>query len=1563
MMDKGDKLTDLSGSEIAIVGMAGRFPGAKNLERFWLNLRDGVESITFFSDQELEPTIRGRAPLENPNFVRAGAVLDEVEMFDAAFFEFTPREAEITDPQHRLLLESAWEALEHAGYYPEAYAGIIGIYAGSITSNYLLNLYLNSKIARQVDPAQIGMGNNADFLTTGISYKLNLKGPSLTVQTACSTSLVAVHVACQSLLNGECDMALAGGVAVRLPQRTGYLYQEGNIVSPDGHCRAFDAQAQGTILGSGVGMVALKRLEDAVADGDLIYAVIKGSAINNDGSAKIGFTAPSVDGQTGVIVEALAHAEVEAETLGYVEAHGTGTALGDPIEIKALTQAFQRSTPKKGFCAIGSVKTNIGHADAASGIAGLLKTVLALNHKQIPPSLHFVSPNPNIDFQNSPFYVNNTLTEWPRNGSPRRAAISSLGIGGTNAHLVLEEAAERESSGPSRRWQLLTLSAKTSSALDAATRNLAEHLRQHPGINLADVAYTLHVGRKPFDYKRIVICLDTADAVKALERSDAARVHTSHSEPGYKPVAFMFPGQASQYLDMAAELYAQEAVFRREADRCLALVTPDLNVDLRELLFPSAERTAAAARQLDQTYITQPALFIIEYALAGLLMSWGIKPEAMIGHSIGEYVAACLAGVFSLEEALRLVVFRGRIIQEQPPGAMLALTLPETEAQTLLGSQLSLAAINGPTQCVVSGPVEAVEALQRSLGEKGVECRRLQTSHAFHSGMMDAVLEKFTEQVRRIELSPPRIPFISNLTGTWITEEQATDPNYWAQHLRRCVRFADGLGQLLKEPHMVLLEVGPGQALGALSRRNSEQARERVIISTMRHSQDNQSDVAHLLAAVGKLWLAGVPLDWTSFHSLERRQRLPLPTYPFERQRYWVEPDAAFLGTTSRPTEIRKRPDMREWFYLPSWKRALSPGPVKPEDLMGGEERLLVFVDECGIGSRIAQRLAQSGQDVVSVITGDSFQRDAADTYRVNPGQQHDYEDLIRALKSANRMPTRILHLWNVVQNPPSPAPFEFNEQEVNRGFYSLLFLAQALGRENFVEPLKIWTVSTGLHDVTGEEQTCPERAMLLGPCRVIPQEYTNISCYSLDFVPPADMAAVEEIALKLLAEVQAPSSELVIAYRGSHRWIQKFEPVELPPADTAVPPLRPNGVYFILGGLGRMGLLLARYLARTVQAKLILTSRTEALARDQWDRWLATHEAHDKVSLKIKQVKALEEAGAEVLIAKVDIANEEQLQTLIAEASKRFGTIHGFIHAAGLQLHTAIQDAGHPQCESMFSSKVEGLYALAKAFAGHELDFGLMTSSLSPILGGLGFVAYSAANLFMDAFTHHVNKFKGLPWRTINWEGWHQQEIEDEEFSKLVGNHFGSQQAQLVMTDKEVTDSFQQVLAAQAATQLIIATADLDLRINQWVKLESVREAQSLSDAESLSISADRQHPSNTSAAEGDEVEQTIVAMESALLGIENIGIHDNFFEMGGSSLLAVQLISRLRDAFQQQIPLGVLFSNPTAAALAEVIRARQPKEEELEELTSLLAEVEGLSDEELQQRIDRELQAAGDN
>ncbi|HEV7326050.1 MAG TPA: amino acid adenylation domain-containing protein [Bosea sp. (in: a-proteobacteria)] len=880
---------------VAIIGLAGRFPGAPTVGTFWRNLLDGVESITAFAPAELDDSFDA-ATRALPNFVSMKPVLDGVDLFDAPFFGMLPREAALTDPQQRLLLECAWEALEDAGYDPAAPGQCIGVFAGATSSTYLLQNLLHDRaaIADYTSGFQIGnlpllVGSASDFTATRIGYKLGLTGPCVAVQSACSTSLLAVAQAVQNLLCHGCDMALAGGVSITFPQHRGYLAQEGGIVSTDGHCRPFDIGANGTVFGSGAGLVVLKRLEDAVADRDQIYAVIRGVGVNNDGAGKVGYTAPSVDGQAAAIAMAHAAADVDARSIGYVECHGTGTPMGDPIEVAGLTAAFRLATEDRGFCALGSVKSNIGHLDAAAGVTGLIKASLAVKSGILPASLHVTQPNPALELPDSPFFIADHKQEWAGQGGPRRAGVSAFGFGGTNVHLVLEQAPASETAMPARRNQLLTLSARSAAALGTARDRLAEHLEAHPEQNLADIAFTLQAGRRPFPHRLAVAAGDHAEAAAALRKQNTER---SAAVTGAGGLVFMFPGQGSQYPQMARELYAGEPVFRRTVDLCCELLKPELGLDLRSLLYPS---NGGDPERLSATLLAQPAIFTVEYALAQLLLSWGLQPSAMIGHSVGEFAAACLAGVFSLEDALSLVAKRGRMMQELPGGAMLAVRLPDAEIAALARDGVSVAAINAPGMGVLAGPFEPIEALEAELAQRKVTHRRLQTSHAFHSAMIDPLIEPFTEAVAAIRLQAPELPYISGVTGEWVSAEQTTDPFYWARHAREPVRFADGIATLTRSLSPILLEVGPGAALASFALQGAGAGR--AAISCL---PDAQGDAEGMLAAaLGRLWTTGIAPDWPAYQAAGKPRRVSLPTYPFERSRHWVEAPMAPATTAA----------------------------------------------------------------------------------------------------------------------------------------------------------------------------------------------------------------------------------------------------------------------------------------------------------------------------------------------------------------------------------------------------------------------------------------------------------------------------------------------------------------------------------------------------------------------------------------------------------------------------------------------------------------------------------------
>ncbi|HEY3368661.1 MAG TPA: SDR family oxidoreductase [Symbiobacteriaceae bacterium] len=1516
------------GHEVAIIGMAGRFPGADHLEQFWQNLRDGVGSIRWFSDEELLATGVDPVLLRNPRYVKAGAPIKGPELFDAAFFGYRPREAELVDPHDRLMLESAWHALENAGYNPDTYDGQIGLFAGTSANRYLVSaLAAEPAPADLLDLFQAGVGGVRNAIAGLLSYKLNLTGPSVGVQAACSTSLVAVHLACRSLLDGECDMALAGGVSVRVPQVAGYLYRADGMFSPDGQCRAFDADAGGTVGGSGVGVVVLKRLADALAHGDTICAVIRGSAINHDGALKEEYADPSVQGEATVIAKALAAARIEPETVSYVEAHGTGSRLGDPSEIAALTQAFRAGTERTGFCAIGSVKTNIGHLDEAAGMAGLIKTVLALQHGQLPPTLHFQKANPGIDFANSPCYVNQELADWPAGQTPRRAGVSSFGLGGTNAHVVLEESPGRAASDPGRPWDLLMLSARTETALESMTDDLVQHLRKHPDLNPSDVAYTLQTGRGAFEHRRTVVVQSVVDAVAALESRDPKRVLTGRASDWERPVVFLFPGMGDHYVNMGAQLYREEPAFRKYVDRCAEFLKPLLGEDLREALYRRSESDAPAAGNLFQAFarsrsnepakdpigrmpLSHAAMFVTEYALAMLLMEWGIRPAALIGYSLGEYVAACVAGVMTPEEALTLLVRRAEWIEHLPGGAMLAVSLPAESLQALLGEGLSLAVVNSGSLCVVSGEPEAVAALQRRLESDKVTCRWLPTTHAFHSEMLRPIAGQLAELVGTLNLEPPQIPYISNLTGTWITAAQAMDPANWAEHMCRTVWFREGVGTLweqLNNPLMV--EVGPGQALSSLTLQHPLKASssDRTALTVLRSEWDGQPDLKVLLTAAARLWLAGLRVDWPRLHAGVRRHRLPLPVYPFERQAYSLQPRVEHRG---QPGKLMRKPEPAEWFYAPSWKRSSLSVPEEtgsPDRLL----RWLVFTDGAGLGEGMAAQLEAAGHAVVRVRVGDGFGRMGDREYVVCPDRRSDYETLLADLQARGWSPERVIHCWTVAPGG------EIGPDEARRlGFYSLVYLAHALASHAAIHDIRVSVISSSMHDVTGEERhVAPAAALILGPCKVIPQEYPHMTvrCIDVDWSPAPERQ--EQLLQRLGSEVITDGPEPVVAYRRHHRWVQTYDPVVL--RSGGVPRLREGGVYLIIGGLGEMGLVLAEYLVRQGRAQLVLTGRSPFPSPTEWAERLAATSEADPLNRKIRKLQELESMGAEVLVLHADVADREQMTAVLAEIDRRYGALHGVIHSAGVTGAWGVcpvREATAEWCEPHFTAKVEGLAALAEVLAGRPLDFVLLSSSLSPILGGLGFAAYAAANAFMDAFANRMRQAGSVPWISLNWEGWR---FGDQVHVQAA---LGATVTAYSLSPAQATQALDLVLSTELPPQLVISVGDLHGRLAQWTNPGSRLKTGLATFASSAGHSLRPSLPTPYLAPR-TELEGQLCQMWADTLGIGGLGVYDNFFDLGGNSLMAVQLIARVRRTLQVAVDVQTLLTNSTPAALAEAV------------------------------------------
>ncbi|NJQ15279.1 type I polyketide synthase [Streptomyces bohaiensis] len=1585
---------------IAVVGLACRFPGAPGPEEFWRNLADGVESVTRFTEDELRASGVPETEFRSPDYVPVKPVLDDIKGFDAAFFGYSARDAVITDPQHRLMLEICWEALDDGGYGAEHGRGRVGVFAGSNVSTYLgSHLSGGGAIEGEADIYASLIGNDKDSLATGISYKLGLTGPSMSVQTFCSTALVATHLACQSLRSGECELALAGGVAVHVPDRTGHLYLPGGMETRDGHVRTFDADASGTLFGDGAGAVLLKRLSDAIADGDHVHAVIRGSAVNNDGSLKVGYTAPSVVGQARVVSDALANAGVEPGEIGYVECHGTATELGDPIEVTALTKAFGDDGPR-GRVPIGSVKTNIGHLAAAAGASGLIKTVLSLRNRRIPPSLHFTRPNPDIDFAAGPFHVNTTLAEWTvAEGRRRLAGVNSLGMGGTNVHVVLEEAPDapaRETGDDAtrRRHHVVPVSGRTPTAADESVRRLRAHLADPPGGDappLAEVAFTAQTGRAVFEHRRAMVAASTAGLTGA-DGADPALALARHEAVVDRPVAFLIAGVGEQYPGMVGELYRREPEFTAAVDECAEILRPLLDADVVPLLTgprpASADPLLAALGRdrgaaeddgeespLNSTEIAQPAVFVAEYALARLLESWGVRPTTMLGYSLGEYVAACLSGVLTLTDALRLVAFRARLIGGLPAGALLAVALPQRAVTDRIrqweAEGIDLAAVNGPDLSVVGGEPAAVEAFAARLTDAGIAHRRLATTHAFHTRMLEPAREALTDWVRdHLTPQPPTVPYISCLTGRPVTADLVTDPGYWARHMVSPVRFADGLTRLLADPDPAFLEIGAGRSLGAMARSHPDCPPERgpLVLATLPAAADPAPDDRTLADGLAGLWLTGVPVDWHAHHGERRPRRVPLPSYPFERTEYWLRtgadaparpaPDAA-----ARPSGAVRRPDGTlvpqplpllpedEWLHVQVWRQTAPRSGRLPA------ARWLVLAgardddpDGAAVADELTARLGAAGGSVVVVRPGDQdppprggrLPRTPEGDHLVRPGDAAAFRALLRELKDDGGVPDRVVHLWSRV---PGTAPdgAAAPEDALPHGLHTLAALARAMGDSGLAK----WgldVVASGTAAVTGTERLHPALSTLLAAVRVIPLEYPGVSCRLVD-LDAGDSAGAGAVARLVAGELGDGGREPVVALRGGRRWLPDYESVPVPadarepdPAGTAAvgtgatapdsgtapPPLRERGVYLVTGGLGGIGLAMAERLARDCRARLVLVGRTGLPSRDTWDAILADPTVTDEVRRRVTGVRGLEERGAEVAVVTGDIADPATARAAVATARERFGALHGVLHAAGLPGIGLMQFKTESEMAKVMAPKIAGTRALEDALAGAGADFLVLFSSVTSATGGgPGQLDYCAANAYLDIHAHAAARRPGaLRTVSIGWGEW----------------QWNAWEAGMAGYDPEMRDYFRENRATfgigfDAGWRALLRSLELGQPhvVVSTQDFAAMARDSTLFNVETIGKARDTwldgaHHPRpdllTPYVAPAGETETAIAEVWAQMLGLERVGTADSFFALGGNSLTGMEVMARIRRRLDvDDLPPHVLYEAPTVSAMARYV------------------------------------------
>jgi len=1528
-----------TGLEVAVIGMAGKFPGAANIDEFWENLKQGKESITFFSNEELLDAGVDPALLKNPNYVKARGIIEDVEYFDASFFEYSPGEAELLNPLFRIYLECGWEALENAGYDPLNYTGSIGNYVGTSSSLFWEGLSIITGKSNNFGQLASGSLTNKDFLSTTISYKLNLTGPSVIVQTACSTSLVSIHLACRAVLSGECTIALAGGISISFPRVGGYLYQEGMVISPDGHCRSFDEKARGTVGGEGVGVVVLKRLKKAITDKDNIIAVVKGSAINNDGKRKVGYAAPSITAQAEVIRMVLEISRVSPDSISYIETHGTGTVLGDPIEIEGLKNAF--GSTRTGFCPIGSVKTNVGHLDAAAGVAGFIKTVLALKYRLIPPSLHYENPNPKINFKDTPFYVNVSLTPWKNDLHPLRAGVSSFGIGGTNAHIILEEWSKKtphllKTESSNNTPYLLLLSAKTQTALEKATQNLVEFLKIKTDVNLEDIAYTMQVGRHHFLNRRMLVCTNVEDAVHALSNL-SNQVRSFVSTQDKRPIIFMFPGLGSQYINMGWGLYANNPIFKEHMNNCFNTIKLFHGFDIKELLYPSEKPSDidySPGESIDDFQISQLVIFCIEYALAKLLIHWGINPDAMIGYSFGEYSSACIAGVLSLQDILKLIIFRGQLIHRIAKGLMLSVPLSKEQLAPYLNedNNLSLAIDNGYS-CIIAGSIEPVTTFEKRMKAERILCIPVPNSYAIHSSMMDPILRELETFLSTLKFNYPKIPYISNVTGNWICSDEVVTPRYWVNHLRNTVKFAEGINRLIEKKNAIFVEVGPGRDLTTLLGRFITNPSNIKTITTMRNPGKIVPDIAYLVDKIGHIWLYGVHIHWEKFNSDTNRFRTPLPTYPFEKKKYWIEGNPFKIGAKALEEKSlnEKKTSLSEWFYYPTWRQARKIFENKAIPDWSKKKCWLIFSDECGLGRRLSIFLENFGQQVINVKIGKKFQKINEYEFTINPlaGHDDDYNLLFGELIRMELIPGKIIHFWNITLKDIRDVDIVEVERAQDTGFHSLIDISRAIGKQGIKKQIHLFVISNNMQDVVGNDGRNPQKTTLLGPVKVIPKEFSNLRCSSIDLFIEEQEFFKDNLLIEQLSNAFFHESiDQVTALRCGIWWEQTVEPFQVKTLDGTPKLLKHNGVYMIIGGLGGIGFALAEHLALTTQARLVLTSRSILPPQEKWDEWVALHEkeGNDNITHKILKLKKLESMGIDVLVCCADISNQEQMNDVITQTIDRFGELNGVIHSAGLPDGAIIQRRNRDVSNNVLESKIKGtvvLYQLLKKYhLNINLDFLIFCSSLSSIVPALGQAAYCAANTFLDAMSHwHLSNFDKFFTMSIDWDRWINIGIAKD--AEELHRRLSGEDLKGGMTLSEAVDVFSHILA-DPTVQVAISTVDLKTFIKKSNTYQSGDIMEAVENKLIITTMYSRPELNNPYVEPKSEVEKALTDLWQSLFKIEPIGIVDDFFELGGDSLKALILISKINKILHVEIPVEEFFKNPTIEKLAVYVNQK---------------------------------------
>ena len=1481
-------LNDQYGMGIAVIGMAARFPGATTISEFWENISNGTSAIQKLTEEEMIREGVAEKQFRDPSYVNSNAYLDDKEFFDASFFGYRPDEAKVMDPQVRVFHEICWHALEDAGIIIGNNQEKIGLFAGATTNqNWQNYVGIESFKNPLMDDYSAFLLMNNNYMCSRVSYLLDLKGPSVFVNTACSTSLVAIQRACMSILTGESTVALAGGVTINNYSKQGYLYKEGMIKSEDGVCRPFDKDANGTVMGEGAGMVVLKPLKEAQKDGDQIYAVIRGASVNNDGNDKSSYTAPSIDGQNEVIQNALNMAGVTPSSIGYVETHGTGTKLGDPIEIQALKMAYGNS--EQPHCALGAIKSIIGHTDTAAGVAGFMKTVLALKNKKIPPMANFKSLNPNINFDDTPFYINKELLDWDGKGQPLRAGVSSFGIGGTNAHIVIEEAPLIPSKKSGRSPQLLTFSAKTNSSLRNNISSFLEMLKTDDELEFENMVYTLNSGRKGMGFRKSFACETSDEAITSLSNFKGYNHITDQSNP--KDIVFMFSGQGSQYFNMCLDLYKEELLFKKHIDECLNYVEEHHDLNLKPILFPQNKKEIKEDK-IQQTEYTQPALFIIEYALAKLIMSWGFYPDVLIGHSIGEYTAACISGVFDWKDALQIVITRGKLMGGLTKGEMLSVSKSYEDIEPLLTKHenVSLAAVNSTNYCVVSGNEEAIDAFKVDCNALDYRCIDIKTSHAFHSHMMDDILEPFAEKLKHINFERPKIKVISNVTGAEANKEDLISPQYWVKHLRNTVHFSKGLQEILKKDDLIFLEIGPGKTLTTFLNKHKAKNSTHKGINTVRHVKEKINDQLYLLKEIGRLWENGVEPSWKNFYSGEDRRKVSLPGYNFQKTPYPTIVDSGKMITELGNTDVIP---FEKWFYKPSWKLASKEIEIDEQK----EGCTLILADDQNITDVLIEKYFQDQREVIKVKRGSVFEEESSFSYYINPLDLDDHQKLLNTLKENEISPVRILYLWGISEN----TDYSKYSDKVNQNYFGFLNFIKTFDNHFGLVNKQITVITNNLLNVIESQKNIPFHAMESSLLKVIPQEYTNVSVGHID-ISDKEIHNPEYIDMLYKETLNAEKGK-VISLKNNLKWSQMYERIYASNEESRN--FKSDATYLITGGLGDLGYCMSKYLIEKYNASLILTGKTILPERETWDQHL--QEGKDSRMIKrIERLKYLESINENVIYDAIDVSDRVKMEKFVHTCERKIGKVNGVIHAAGI----IAQDSGvisigelkESDLKPQLKSKIEGLKALSSIFGENSLDFCLVTSSLSSILGGMGYGAYVTANQCMDYFlsAYKDDNSKNNNWISINLDGLSLDGMVEEEINA-----------------KEITEVFEKILNYKSFPQIIVSKRDLEERLNRWVYFrEERRPKNDLSDRVlAMDESFIEEMP------DINEVERKLLLLWIEFFGNPDININSDFFEIGGDSLKALSLVGRINREFSETITISDFFQNSTIEELANVL------------------------------------------